>query len=155
MARIESLLAARLFVSPQIVGDRIFFISNMSGHLSLYAMDDGGSVPEPILPPDLALQNPHLLEGLPFCVLPEAGRVLVMIDEDGDENYQPTYVPLKGGFPEPAFPGVFDGRRAYLVDCDVEKGIAYFFSESRTESSCRASRSATKDASHSTCSKKV
>ncbi|MFH1501505.1 MAG: alpha/beta fold hydrolase [Candidatus Eisenbacteria bacterium] len=140
MPRIESLLSARLFVSPQIVGDRIFFISNMSGHLSLYAMDAGGSVPEPLLPPDLALQNPHLLEGLPFCVLPRLDRILVMIDQDGDENYQPMYVPVDGGFPEPALPGLFDGRRAYLTDCDTERNVAYFFSESRTESSCMASR---------------
>ncbi len=140
MPRIESLLSARLFLSPQLVGDRIFFISNLSGHLSLYVMDAGGSVPEPLLPPNLALQNPHLLEGMPFCVLPGLGRLLVMIDSDGDENYQPMNVPLEGGFPEPALPGVFDDRRAYLVDCDIEKNVAYFFSESLTESSSMASR---------------
>jgi Tol biopolymer transport system component len=42
--RIESLLSARLFLSPQIVGDRIYFISDLSGRLSLYAMNKGGSV---------------------------------------------------------------------------------------------------------------
>jgi hypothetical protein len=138
--RIESLLSARLFVSPQVAGDRIYFISNMSGRLSLYAMDVGGSVPEPLIPPDIALQNPHLLEGLPFCVLPGLGRILVMIDEDGDENYQPMYVPIEGGFPEPALPGVFDERRAYLSDCDVKKNTALFFSESRSETMSFASR---------------
>lgn len=140
MPRIESLLSARLFVSPQLVGDRIFFLSNLSGHLSLYAMDEGGSVPEPLIPPDLALQNPHLIEGVPFCVFPGLGRILVMIDNDGDENYQPMYVPLDGGFPEPAFPGVFDGGRAYLVECDTVSNVAYLHSESRTESSSMASR---------------
>ena len=41
--QIESLLAARQFVHPQIVGDRIYFISDLSGRLSLYVMDVGGS----------------------------------------------------------------------------------------------------------------
>ncbi len=47
MIQIESLLSARLFMSPQRVGTRIFFISNLSGRLSLYGMNYGGSVPEP------------------------------------------------------------------------------------------------------------
>ena len=55
---VELLLAARLFLSPQLVGNRLFFISDLSGRLSLYAMDCGGSVPEPLLPRDIALQNP-------------------------------------------------------------------------------------------------
>lgn len=50
MYRIESLLSARLFLNPQLVGERIFFISNLSGHMSLYRMDWGGSVPEPLIP---------------------------------------------------------------------------------------------------------
>ena len=48
--KVESLLSARLFLSPQIAGGRITFISDLSGRLSLYAMDRGGSVPEPLLP---------------------------------------------------------------------------------------------------------
>jgi hypothetical protein len=56
--RIESLLSARLFVEPQLADDRITFVSNLSGHLSLYAMDASGGVPEPLLPPQMALQNP-------------------------------------------------------------------------------------------------
>lgn len=43
---IQSLLAARQFVSPQRVGDRLYFISDLSGCLSLYSMRVGGSVPE-------------------------------------------------------------------------------------------------------------
>ncbi len=39
MFRIESLLSARLFVSPQVVGKRVYFISNLSGHLSLYVTE--------------------------------------------------------------------------------------------------------------------
>ncbi|MEK7325498.1 MAG: S9 family peptidase, partial [Chloroflexota bacterium] len=65
MLRIESLLSARLFIAPQLVGDRLYFLSNLNGKLSLYAMDarDGGSVPEPLLPSDIAVQHPHLLNG--------------------------------------------------------------------------------------------
>jgi len=85
MARIESLLAARLFLVPQVVGDRLYFMSNMSGHLSLYVMSVGGSVPEPLLPPHIALQNPHLMSGASFVVFPELGKIVVMIDSDGDE----------------------------------------------------------------------
>ena len=73
MIQIESLLSARLFMSPQRVGDRIYFVSNLSGRLSLYAMNYGGSVPEPLLPPDIALQNPTLVGGKPFYVFPKAG----------------------------------------------------------------------------------
>ena len=80
MFRIESLLSARLFLQPQVVGKRIYFISNLSGKLSLYVMDHGGSIPEPLLPPDIALQNPHLLDGKSFQVFDKIGRILVMID---------------------------------------------------------------------------
>jgi len=65
MFNISSMLSARLFQAPKLVKGRIYFISNLSGHLSLYAMDVGGSVPEPLLPASLALQNPHLIDG-PF-----------------------------------------------------------------------------------------
>ncbi len=95
MARIESLLSARLFLVPQVVDDRLFFISNLSGHLSLYAMDVGGSVPEPLLPPHIALQNPHLMGGASFVVFPSLGRILVMIDSDGDEAYKPLLAEMR------------------------------------------------------------
>src|SRR3954469_23316482 len=109
-ARIESLLSARLFLAPQLWDDRIFFISNISGHFSLYAMDYGGSVPEPLLPPDIALQNPELVGASSFLVYPELGKILVAIDKDGDEVYLPMVIPLEGGFPEPAFPEIKDSR---------------------------------------------
>ena len=97
--RIESLLSARLFVEPQLADDRITFASNLSGHLSLYAMDAAGGVPEPLLPPQIALQNPDLVGGELFHVLPGLGRIVVMIDSDGDENYVPYTIPVEGGFP--------------------------------------------------------
>lgn len=135
MFRIESLLSARLFIAPKLVGERIYFISNLSGHLSLYVMDHGGSVPEPLLPPQIALQNPHLIGGESYYVFPDLGQILVMIDKDGDENYQPMLIPLAGGFPEPAFKGFFAGSRVHLGNCDAEKATVYLAAESRTAES--------------------
>src|SRR3712207_1357472 len=105
-ANIESLLSARLFLSPQLWGDRIYFISNMSGHFSLYAMNYGGSVPEPLLPPDIALQNPELIGGWPYWVYPHLGKIMVSIDNHGDEHYQPMLIPLSGDVPQQAFPQI-------------------------------------------------
>ncbi len=134
MVNIESFLAARLFMSPHRVGDRLFFISNLSGKLSLYAMDVGGSVPEPLLPPDIALQNPTLQDGYSFYVFPDLGQIVVMIDKDGDENYQPMTIPIDGGFPEPTFGEQFDAYRVFLFNCDLEANIAHFGAQSRAES---------------------
>ena len=129
--RVESLMSARLFVVPQFAEERIYFLSNLSGHLSLYAMFYGGSVPEPLLPPNIALQNPHLIGGLSFFAFPELGKILVMIDRDGDENYQPMLIPLDGGFPEPAFDNYFADYRVHLGECDREKSTVYFVAERR------------------------
>ena len=129
--RVESLMSARLFVAPQFAEERIYFLSNISGHLSLYAMFYGGSVPEPLLPPNIALQNPHLIGGLSFYAYPELGKILVMIDHDGDENYQPMLVPLEGGFPEPVFDGFFAGYRVHLADFDRDQNIVYLVAERR------------------------
>jgi dipeptidyl aminopeptidase/acylaminoacyl peptidase len=138
--RIESLLSARLFVEPKLADDRITFVSNLSGHLSLYAMDAGGGVPEPLLPPQVALQNPELVGGDLFHVLTRLGQILVMIDSDGDENYVPYVVPIDGGFPEPLAEEVFAGGRSHLVDIDDEAEIAYFLVESRDEATQTAVR---------------
>src|SRR5215510_12912145 len=98
--RVESLMSARMFAVPQRADDKIFFLSNLSRHLSLYSMSYGGSVPVPLLPPHIALQNPHLLDGdLSFHVFRKLGKILVMIDRDGDENFQPMLIPVEGGFP--------------------------------------------------------
>jgi len=129
--RIESFLSARLHLSPQIVGDRIYFISNLSGHLSLYVMHYGGSLPEPLLPPHIAMQNPELVGGHPFFVFPLLDKILVMLDHDGDENYQPMLIPIEGGFPEPAFDNFFEKYRLHLMDCDIEKNIVYLNAERR------------------------
>ena len=130
--RVESLLAARLFLSPQAVGERLFFVSNLSGRLSLYVMNAGGSVPEPLLPPHIALQNPDLL-GTLYRVFPGLGKILLLLDQDGDENYQPMFIPLAGGFPEPAFGDQFAGYRVLLGPTDLQHNIAYLLAESRSE----------------------
>ena len=132
--RIESLLSARLFLEPQLTGGRLTFLSNLSGHLSLYAMDVAGGVPEPMLPPQVALQNPELIGGHSFEVLPGLSQILVMIDRDGDENYEPFLIPIDGGFPEPLSAEMFGGRRSHLVSVDARSGRAYFMAESREES---------------------
>jgi len=129
--RVESLMSARLFVVPQHVGKKVYFLSNMSGHLSLYSMAIGGSVPVPLLPPHIALQNPHLIGGKSFYVFPQLKQILVMIDRDGDENYQPMIIPLEGGFPEPAFKNFFASYRVHLGECDPKKNIVYLDAERR------------------------
>ena len=129
--RIESFLSARLHLSPQIAGDRIYFISSLSGRLSLYAMYYGGSVPEPLLPPHIALPNPELVDGRSFFVFPHLEKILVMLDRDGDENYQPMLIPIEGGFPEPAFDNFFEKHRVHLGNCDIDQGIIYLNAERR------------------------
>jgi pimeloyl-ACP methyl ester carboxylesterase len=130
--RIESLLAARLFVSPQLAGDRIYFLSDLSGRISLYAMDRAGSVPEPLLPSDIALQNPALMNGESFYVFPKLGKILVLIDQDGDENYQPALIPLDGGLPEPVLPERFKGQQVNVFHCDAERNLAALSVDPRT-----------------------
>ena len=61
--KVESLLSARLFLSPQIAEDHIYFLSDQSGRLSLYRMLRSGSVPEPLLPRDIGLMTPTLMGG--------------------------------------------------------------------------------------------
>jgi pimeloyl-ACP methyl ester carboxylesterase len=138
--RIESLLSARLFLEPQLVGDKMVFVSNLSGHLSLFAMDIAGGVPEPLLPPRIALQNPELIGGYSFFVVPSLEQILVMIDHDGDENYRPFLVSLEGGFPKPVADNLFGSHRSHLVDVDIDAGLAYFAAESREASLIRALR---------------
>ncbi len=129
--RVESLLSARLFLFPQHADGRIYFLSNLSGHLSLYTMNYGGSMPEPLLPPNIALQNPDLIGGYSYCVFPKIKKILVMIDHDGDENYQPMLIPIDGGFPEASFDNYFVNHRVHLGLCDKAKNIVYFLAERR------------------------
>ncbi len=133
------MLSARQFVQPQIEGERLYFISNLSGHLSLYVMNVGGSVPEPLIPPDVALPNPHHLDGtVAYCILPQLGKILLMLDHNGDENYQPVFVPLEGGMPEPVFGERFAAHQVLCTICDSERNMALFAVDPRTEPMQRA-----------------
>lgn len=118
--RIEHLLSAPLFLAPQLAGDRIFFVSNLSGPLSLWAMDAAGSVPEPLLPPDVALLTPKLMLGEAFVALPDLGVIVVMLDRDGDELLQPCLVPIGGGDPRPLFGDRFAGQQVQLIELDPD-----------------------------------
>jgi len=133
MARIDSFLSARLYFEPQLVEGYIYFISNLGGHLSLYRMENGGSVPRPLLPPSIALQNPELIDGNSYFVFPKIGNILVMLDKDGDENYQPMVIPMAGGYPEVIFNNFFENYRVHLLACDPKKQICYMMAESQKE----------------------
>lgn len=128
MFRIESFLSARLFLVPEKVGDKIFFLSNMSGRLSLYSMKKKGSVPVPLLPPEIAVQNPHLVGNL-YRVFPELQKILIMLDQDGNEDYQPMLIPINGGYPQPAIDDFFNeptsNYRFFLVKAFPSKNLAY------------------------------
>lgn len=132
--KVESLLSARQFVRPQLVEGLIYFISDMSGRLSLYRMEAGGSVPAPLIPPHIALPNPHHLgDSVCFRVLPRLGKILLMLDRDGDENYQPMFVPIDGGFPEPIFGDRFAGQQLFCAECDPDLGVALFSLDPRRD----------------------
>ncbi len=134
MYRIESLLSARLFLVPQVVGDQIYFISNLNGRNNLYTMKLGGSVPQPLLPGNIALQNPHLIEGRSFIVFPDLGKILVLIDQDGDENYQPALIPMSGGYPEFPFHDTFPNHSVMAIGEKLAQNSVYFIAQSRSES---------------------
>jgi len=128
---IQSLLSARLLLSPQLTKGKVYFLSDMSGVISLYVMDQKGSLPEPLLPAGLALQNPHLMAGHNYYALPKLGKILVMIDENGNENYQPCFIPIDGGIPEPILGDKYKNEQLACLYCDVEKNVAYFFRDDR------------------------
>lgn len=144
--RIENLLSAPLFLSPQLVDDRIFFISNLSGGLSLWAMDAAGSVPEPLLPPDVALLTPKLLASEAFVALPDLGVIVVMIDQDGDELFQPCLVPIDGGDPKPLFGHRFAGQQVQLIELDAS-GHGSIWVDPRDRPECGAYHIEVADAS--------
>ena len=96
-------------------------------------MDEAGSVPLPLLPPDIALQNPELIGGESYVVLPTLGKILVMIDQNGDENYQPMLIPLNGGIPESLLGAEYAGQQLRCAKCDTEANRAIFVVDPRDE----------------------
>jgi len=133
MYQIESFLSARLFLLPEKVGKRVYFVSNLSGRLSLYAMSKSGSVPEPLIPPEIALQNPHHVDGRLYKPYPKLGKLLVMLDKDGDEDYKPMLVPIEGGYPRPAFNEMLEDHRFFLEQTFPEENIVYLGAASHKE----------------------
>lgn len=119
---IESLLSARLLLEPQLAGDRVYFVSDRSSRLSLHSMRDG-RVSDALLPPDIALKTPHQVPGHLYRVLPDLGRLLVMIDPRGGETFQPMFVPLDGGAPEPVLGDRYAGRRFLCAACTGERAV--------------------------------
>ncbi|OLS21110.1 MAG: Acylamino-acid-releasing enzyme [Candidatus Heimdallarchaeota archaeon LC_2] len=130
---IESLLSARQLLQPQIHDEVIYFISNLSGMYSLYSMKKDGSIPIPLLPEGMALQNPHLIAGQNFDLFPKLGKIIVMIDHNGDELYQPCYIPLEGGIPELIFGDKFKGMQVMYFYGDWTKNRIYFGVDNRKE----------------------
>src|SRR5437879_2134581 len=128
---IESLLSARLMMAPKVAGDKVYFLSDLNGSLSLYSIEKSGSIPNPLLPPCQVLVNPHLINGENFVVLPGMGKVLVMMDKLGNENYQPCFVPLDGGIPDPILGDRFKDEEVACVKCDTEQNIAYYYHDDR------------------------
>jgi len=121
---VEALLAAKLNLVPELAGDFIYFLSDRSGRMSLYRMPRGGGVVELLLPADLALPNPKLVGSSVIAVLPDLGKILVSIDQDGDENYQPHFVPIDGGTPEPVWADRFPGRQVFFfADRTAERAM--------------------------------
>lgn len=129
---VESLLSARQLVSPKIAGDYVYFVSDMSGMMSLYRMKKTGSFPEKLLPAGLAIQNPHLMAGNLYVVFPKLEKILIMIDRNGNELYQPSFIPLEGGVPEPIFGDKYLGQQVACDHFDAKKNIAYFRRDDRT-----------------------
>ena len=129
---LESLLSAKQVLSPQIVGDRIFFISDISGSYSLYSMKKTGSYPEAFLPAGTALQNPYLMKPFDlYKVFPKLNKIVVMIDEDGNENYQPMMIPPAGGIPTPLFGETYHGQQVVCSNYDEKLNIGYFSIDDR------------------------
>ncbi len=129
---VESILSARQTVSPKIAGEYVYFISDMSGMMSLYRMKKIGSFPERLIPAGLALQNPHLMAGSLFEPFPNIGKILIMTDENGNELYQPSFIPLDGGVPERIFGDKYLGQQITCTRTDIKKNIAYFRRDDRT-----------------------
>lgn len=124
---LESLLSARQLIHAELFKDEVYFISNISGSYSLFKMNKTGSIPIPLLPEGTALQNPHLIGGgLIFAILPKLEKIIVMMDVNGNELYQPCFIPLDGGIPEPSLGDQFKGMQLFISHIDYEKSIIYF-----------------------------
>jgi dienelactone hydrolase len=127
---LPALLSAPVFMDPRLDRDRIFFASDLGGRMSLYSIPLEGGDPKPLLPEGLALQNPSQMYGTNlFVIQPEADRILLALDQHGDERYQPHWIPRDGGTPTPLFPHRSPADSLMLLDLLPETGTAYFRAE--------------------------
>jgi hypothetical protein len=55
-----------------------------------------------------------------------------MIDKDGDENYQPMFIPIERGFPEPVFGERLTEYRVFLTKSKVDLNNVYLTAGSRS-----------------------
>jgi dipeptidyl aminopeptidase/acylaminoacyl peptidase len=117
-ATIEALLAAPLYMRPQLADGWLYYVSTRDGLMSLYRQPLAGGEPERLLPDDVALPNPKLVYGEAFVVLPSLQKIMVSLDSDGDESYRPCFIPLSGGTPELVFGDRFADSMAYFIDVD-------------------------------------
>src|SRR5437879_5971587 len=63
-----------------------------------------------------------------------SARVSMVISSDlklGNENYQPCFVPLDGGIPDPILGDRFKDEEVACVKCDTEQNIAYYYHDDR------------------------
>jgi len=118
-------------LAPRVVEDKIYFLNDASGALSLYSMDKSGSIPQPLLPGGLALVITHLIIGDNYVVLPRMGKVMVMIDKLGNENYQPSFIPMEGGFPESVLGKNYENEQLASIHCDIKTNTAYLHRDDR------------------------
>jgi hypothetical protein len=116
-----------------MIDETVYFISNMSGMYSLYKMKKNGSIPIPLLPEGIALQNPHLIFGKNYDLLPNLDKIVVLIDNNGDELYQPCFIPMDGGIPESIFGEKFAGMQVMYYYGDIEKNQIYIGVDTRKE----------------------
>ena len=63
-----------------------------------------------------------------------------MIDNDGDEKYQPMLIPLEGGFPEPAFGDKLAEHQVYLSHCFPKRSLVYMSGMALSEGTFRSFR---------------
>jgi hypothetical protein len=71
------------------------------------------------------LQNPELIGGHPYYVFPALHQILVMVDHDGDENYQPMLIPVT----EATLTSLWRPTRklsGFCTECDPAQNCLFF-----------------------------
>ena len=123
---IESLLSAKQLLNPQVYENSIYFLANFSGKYSLWKMERSGSLPVMLIPENIALQNPHLMNGSSFEIFPELETILIMIDKDGDENYQPMMIDIDGSPPKLLLGDNYANQQFNIAEAFNEDNIVFF-----------------------------